>query len=704
MTASADTPNVALPSPAVTAPSRPAILTRITPAHLVLASIVVVSAVVRLIASYPRATPRYLPDEFLYTELARSIGRGDGVSVLGQPTSFPALLEPLLTAPLWTAANAETSIHLTQAFHSVAMALAAIPVYLLARRLNLSSAAALACAAATVVAPGLLYASYMTADAIAYLLALVAVLAAVRALARPTVATQAWFLLAAGLATFARLQYAVLVPAFMGAALVVERWHVVRAVRRFALVTAAVAAACLPAAVLGSRVLGRYKAVTEFGLSQSTGGWVVSTAALLAVVAGAALVPGAVAWIATSFVRRNADRARTGFAALTGLTLLGLVVASAVMSVDTGSDRFLERYLIGAFPLVTIAFCCWADDGRPGRFVVIGVAGLVILAAARVPVTGQLTGQGSADSPTLLALSRLGGIVGLAEASMVAALVVSGCAVLAMAAALSRRVPTSTLIGVTLSLFALVAVGAHVADLRAAKRAYRATFGGEPGWIEAEHPGEVLLVQTPGSSPYLPMVTALQNPSIRRAVPLGKRDILTFDGLGKDALSITRDGTLTAAGRPVTRAIVFATGGTAMLPAQPARIVRDRFFTLVVPQGAVRLAGVAEGVRAEGTLAPTGRLTAYPAAGGGCTRLTVRLTLPQGFPPTLLAFRDAYGTERKVPVRADATARFEIVSSSDRSHALAYRTLEVGGHAPGPFVSTVASARVATTNVPCASA
>ena len=439
--------------------------------------------------------------------------------------------------------------------------------------------------------------------------------------------------------------------------------------RAYVLLSVAVAAACVPAAILGSRVLGRYEAVTEFGLSQSTGGWVVSTAALLAVVAGAALVPGAAAWIATSFAGRGTDRARTGFAALTGLMLLGLVVASAVMSVDTGSDRFLERYLIGAFPLVAIAFCCWADDGRPGRVVALGVAALVIVAAARVPVSGQLTGQGSADSPTLLALSRLGGIVGLAEASMVAALVVSACAVLAMAAAMSRRVPTSALIGVTLSLFALVAVGAHVADLRAAQRAHRATFGGDSGWIEAQHPGDVLLVQTPGSSPYLPMVTALSNPSIRRAVPLGKRDILQFDGLGKDALTITRDGTLTAAGRPVTQTIVFATGGTVMLPAQPARIVRDRFFTLVVPRGPVRLAGVAEGVRAEGTLAPTGRLTAYPATGGGCTRLTVRLTLPQGFPPTLLGFSDVYGTEREVLVRADATARVEVISDRERSHA-----------------------------------
>ena len=218
------------------------------------------------------------------------------------------------------------------------MAMAAVPVYLLARRLQLTTGPALACAAAAVVAPGLLYAGYMTADAVGYLLALIAVLAAVRALTRPTLAAQGWFLVAAGLATFARLQYAVLVPAFVGAALVVERWHVVRAARRFVLVSAFVATACVAAAVVGSRVLGRYEAVTGFGVSSSTASWTASTAVLLAVVAGAALVPGAVAWICASIVRAGADRARTGFAAFSGICVLALMVAAALMSVDTGSN------------------------------------------------------------------------------------------------------------------------------------------------------------------------------------------------------------------------------------------------------------------------------------------------------------------------------------------------------------------------------
>ena len=199
------------------------------------------------------------------------------------------------------------------------------------------------------------------------------------------------------------------------------------------------------------------------------------------------------------------------------------------------------------------------------------------------------------------------------------------------------------------------------------------------------------------------MLTALSNPSIRGALPLGRRDILQFDGLGKDALSITGDGTLTAAGRPVTQPIVFATGGTVMLPAQPARIVRDRYFTLVVPRGPVRLAGVAEGVRAEGKLAPTGRLTAYPATGAGYAAHRSSHA-PAGLPadPALIPRRVRHRAGSPGARRLDR--RVQVVSGRETPYLLTYRTIQVDGDAPGPFVSTVASALAATATVPCASA
>ena len=76
----------------------------------------------------------------------------------------------------------------------------------------------------------------------------------------------------------------------------------------------------------------------------------------------------------SSRVWRPADRARAGFAGLSLFLIGSLVVAAAMISADTYSDRFLERYLLVAFPLVAIAFFCWIDENRPGRWIAIAAA------------------------------------------------------------------------------------------------------------------------------------------------------------------------------------------------------------------------------------------------------------------------------------------------------------------------------------------
>src|SRR5207248_1726933 len=78
----------------------------------------------------------------------------------GGPAHFPALLEPLLAAPFQALFSPETAYRLTQAENALLMSLAAVPVYLLARRLQLSAGYGLACAAFAVLIPDLVYASY----------------------------------------------------------------------------------------------------------------------------------------------------------------------------------------------------------------------------------------------------------------------------------------------------------------------------------------------------------------------------------------------------------------------------------------------------------------------------------------------------------------------------------------------------------------
>ncbi|HEV8461936.1 MAG TPA: hypothetical protein VGQ38_14645 [Gaiellaceae bacterium] len=112
---------------------------------------------------------------------------------------------------------------MTQLENSLLMSLAAVPVYLLARRRSLSTRYALACAIFAVGLPDLAYASYTLADPVADPFALTAVAAGLAAIDKPSRTRQLLFLGFAFLATFARVQYVVLPAAYAVAALAVDR-------------------------------------------------------------------------------------------------------------------------------------------------------------------------------------------------------------------------------------------------------------------------------------------------------------------------------------------------------------------------------------------------------------------------------------------------------------------------------------------------
>src|SRR3954449_12723380 len=109
--------------------------------------VVGISTVVRGAAAFARQTPMYFPDEYMYSELGRSISTGGRTLVRGtettfppliQPiraaraplvpgpeTTFPALLQPILTAPAWLLGDVATAYHAIQVANALAMSLAA---------------------------------------------------------------------------------------------------------------------------------------------------------------------------------------------------------------------------------------------------------------------------------------------------------------------------------------------------------------------------------------------------------------------------------------------------------------------------------------------------------------------------------------------------------------------------------------------------
>ncbi len=231
-----------------------------------LAALISVNVVVRTALGWLRETPIYLGDEYLYAELGRSIAETGRPLVRGAASDFPALLQPIVTAPAWLFGDVGTSYHLVQGMGALAMSLAALPAFWIARRLGLSKGIALAVAALALALPDLVYAGWVIAEPFAYPLVLGAVAAGVAALAQPSRRSQLLFVALAFLAAFARIQFVVLPAVFVGAVLLVglREQRLRAAVREQLLPLGLLAVPIAIALVLGpSRVLAFYGGVVE---------------------------------------------------------------------------------------------------------------------------------------------------------------------------------------------------------------------------------------------------------------------------------------------------------------------------------------------------------------------------------------------------------------------------------------------------------
>src|ERR671911_694942 len=136
---------------------------RLATTPILLAAVVSLSSLLHAILAWRRPTPGYFPDEYMYAELGRSLLESGSPLVRGGGGFLPVLY-PLLTAPAWLWDEVDFAYRSIQAFNSIAMSLAAVPVFLLARRLRVGDRLAVAAAALAVVVPELLYSSTVLAE------------------------------------------------------------------------------------------------------------------------------------------------------------------------------------------------------------------------------------------------------------------------------------------------------------------------------------------------------------------------------------------------------------------------------------------------------------------------------------------------------------------------------------------------------------
>jgi hypothetical protein len=617
------------------------------PARLVLAGIVAASFVLRFAAALAHTTPLYFPDEYIYSEIARSLAENGRPLIRGHAAHFPAMLEPLLAAPFWFSHDPSVAYRLTQAENALAMALAAIPAYLLVRRLGGGAWSALTAAALTVASPDLFFSSFVLADAVAYPLVLGAIYLGVCALSRPSRGNQLGFALLAGLATFTRIQYVFLPVVFLAATLVVERGSVRAVWRRFRVSVVLYAAPLALVGLLGpKRLLGYYSGVVGLGVKPvAIGHWLGTDALLLAYAAGFALVPGAVAGLAYALCRPR-SREESGFAAL-GVGVLLAIFAEAALYATNGSDRFQERYLMVLLPLVFPLFSLWLSRGRPGARVVAVLALGLIALAAHVPLSGYTISDSKQDSPFLLAAFRLEKAIGIGNGSLLIALAASVLALLG-AAACFRSVFARVAVAATLVASCAVSLGSVAFDHHVVRSVRASLLPADARWIDDAHLGHVTLVETPATLHAAADEQLFWNTSLTRMVFLD--DASPIDAFGSPHARIAADGRLVSNRQTVAGPLLISNFAVQFRLADAVRVASHVHYQLWRALGTPRFAILAGGLYHDNWLAESGHVTVWPGADG---RVDGTFTMPIWLPPkpraerTVLELR-APGVRRSV--------------------------------------------------------
>ncbi len=612
----------------------------------------VVSSAIRIANALAHATPRYFPDEYIYAGLARSIAHGR-LEIRGAPAHFPALLEPLLAAPFWLFGDVDTAYRLTQGLHAVAMSLAAVPIYLLARHIGLPTWQRLGCAALTLALPAFVFSSYITADAVGFSLALLSIYAGAVALERSTKLSQAFFLLASGATVLTRVQYVVIPGAFAVAAFVMSHGRPHTAMRRYPLVgaTFAVGVAALFAAG-PSRTLGYYHSVLGLHVSAGTvGRWIATDAMLIVYAVGVIVVPAALLglWLAVSRPTSSAERA---FASLAG-AFVGLLLIEAGIYAASGTARFQERYLEAAMPLIPVLFCLGMRriETRSQRRVVMTLSLVFVLVSVWTPLDRFAAGDGRQDSPFLQAVFQIEQHTGIGNGSLLLATVTALLALVATCTAFRPR--QGVLIGLGVALLAVggTAAAAVSFDVEHARLSRNTFLPADARWVDHARIGDVAILVTPYSLRSAVSEQLFWNQRLTRLLQMRGAD--QVDAFGAASTSIRRDGALIANGHVFTGSLLVEEYADSAELTGARLVARTPNTSLWQSAGTPRLVSLTDGRYFDGWFGPAATVTVWPRPNGPrIGTLCLRLSLP-GTASTTLDLT-APGTRRSVHIAGGA--------------------------------------------------
>ncbi len=374
-------------------------LVRAVPVWAWLTAIVILSATLRFLLARRIVAPWIMVDELIYADLARGFAATGHFLIRGQSTAAYGFVYPLLIAPAFRVFPAmPTAYEAAKAINSVLMSLAAVPSYLLARRV-LRPPLALAAALLTIAVPSMAYTSTLMTENAFYPAFVLVALALVLVLELPTWRRQAVLLALCAVAFLIRAQAVAFLPALLTAPLLLA-WMDGRrrALRDYRVLWGAALAAIVLVPVVqlarGRSLLGVFGAYERAGQTHYALGsalrWLLYHVAELDLYLG--VIPFAALLVLVGLSRRLPRAAQAFVVAAVALSVWLLVEVAAFASKNPVPPRVEERNMFYLAPLFLIALLVWIDAGLPRRHMAVGVAAVIAAALPGVLPYSTLIG------------------------------------------------------------------------------------------------------------------------------------------------------------------------------------------------------------------------------------------------------------------------------------------------------------------------
>ena len=457
--------------------------------------LVALSAIIRAAISLGVPAPAVLPDELVYSELAKSVAAGERPSIRGVPVFGWGEVYPTLIAPAWLMFHDLVSAYRAALIlNAVIMSLAAVPADPLAR-LFVSSRASLLVALTTLLVPSMSYTRLVMTENAAYPAFILAILLMARAVRTPTGTNQSIALAGIGLLTFTRIQGIALVVAYVASIAAYGALSPAGSGARTRVDSCGAARCCSPprcppslcylgagkASSAGSvRGLETFDALHPSEIPR----WAVYLVAGLLLYVAVVPAAASIVVMRRGFARDASEPMRL-FAAIVLPVLVVVIGAMSVVSAsfDVDGHETNERYVFDVVPLLFVGLALWVREGLPRpRFWVCVIAAVSCTATMVLPI-GRLAYNAWFQSVALLplldlSLSRAGDVILVGAFTVGCLLLWVGC----------RRDQTRLLWLFIATWMAAIGLVALNKSSQSASHFANAFAGAQRAWVDAAVP------------------------------------------------------------------------------------------------------------------------------------------------------------------------------------------------------------------------